>query len=58
MKQWNVQRKEIYFQDVLIDAEDAEHAIEFVAEGDGIEQELHYARTADTDEWKVFEAKL
>lgn len=57
MKQYCVQRIEVYRQDILIDAETPHHAINLVAEGEGIENELHYERTLDPDEWNVHEIK-
>ena len=57
MKQYCVQRIEVYRQDVLIDAETPHHAINLVVAGEGDEGEIHYSRTLDSDEWCVFERK-
>lgn len=57
MKEYCVQKIEVYRRDVLVDAESASQAIRLVVKGEGVEGEMHYDRTLDPSEWLVFEVK-
>jgi hypothetical protein len=54
MKRYCVQMTEVHQQDMFIDAETSEEAIKKVENGEGIEGELHYDYTLESDEWNVF----
>lgn len=57
MKKYCVQRVEVYRQDVYINAESPERALELVGNGLGNEQELYFDYVLEPNEWKVFEVK-
>jgi len=57
MKEYYVQKIEVYRQDVLIKAESASQAIRLVAEGKGDEGEMHYDHTLNPVKWLTFEVK-
>jgi len=57
MKRYCVQVIEEYRQDMYIEASSPEEAAQLVVDGEGTEGELHYSRTADSEEWLIFETK-
>lgn len=60
MKSYCVQIIEVYRQDMIVNADSAEHARSLVAKdvyGEVTEGDLHYDYTLEPDEWKVFEIK-
>jgi len=56
MKNWSVIVKEIHLQEVEVEADTAEEAIEAVLEGDGdYTAHTQHLETLDTDTWSVKE---
>ena len=59
MKKYIVGMREIHIQNVEIEAESPEEAIERVADGEGdfVDNSLEYSHTLNTDTWTVKEKK-
>jgi hypothetical protein len=51
-----VERKEIWAQNLTVEAESLEEAIKKVQDGDGeiIENQFEYCRTLNSDTWNVY----
>lgn len=56
MPKFTVERPEVHYSEVVVDAENADEALAMVREGEGEEVFLDYSHTLN-DNWRVKDAK-